>query len=226
MESQGKKKILIVDDSPNTIHTIGQILGSLHFELSIAKSGKECLETLEKIKPEMILLDIIMPDINGIEVCKIIRQKYDASKMPIIFITASPDDQNLAEAFQAGCNDFIRKPINETELKTRVRSTLEQQELAKRILQDEKLVSILEMAGAVCHELNQPLQVVLGYAELLINKYSADTPGYDYVEKIIKHSLEMSSITKKLKKITKYETKKYIGQSQIIDIEKSSGDRS
>lgn len=226
MESHDKKKILIVDDSADTIYIIGHILERSFFEISIAKSGKECLEILKKIKPEMILLDIMMPDINGIEVCKIIRQKYDAREMPIIFISASLDDQYLAEAFQAGGNDFIHKPINKTELQTRVRSTLEQKELAKRILQEEKLVGILEMAGAVCHELNQPLQVVLGYAELLIAKYSADTPGYEYVGKIIENSMKISRITKKLSKITKYETKKYIGQSKIIDIEKSIDNRS
>jgi len=95
--------------------------------------------------------------------------------------------------------------------------------LMERVLRQEKLQGVLEMAAAVCHEMNQPLQAISGYSQLLLMQISEDDPTYDKVNKIKDQVFRMAEITNKLMGITRYETRQYLGETRIIDIDKASG---
>jgi CheY-like chemotaxis protein len=224
--SLGKKNILIVDDAPANIRVVVEILTE-DYEISVATSGPEALEIVSSGAepyggPDLILLDIMMPEMDGYEVCKILRRNSHTKDIPVIFITANTDDETLKEAFEAGGTDYVRKPVNRIELLARIKSALTQQELTKKLLEEEKLEGVLEMAGAVCHELNQPMQSILGFSQLLMDEISENDPVYEYVN-IIKGQIDkMGKITKKLMRITRYETQEYIERTKIIDINKAS----
>ena len=96
------------------------------------------------------------------------------------------------------------------------------QMITKKLVEDEKLKGVLEMAGAVCHELNQPMQAGLGYSELLLMDAPREKALYSTVKKIRKQINRMSKITAKLMQITRYESKDYIAGTRIIDIDKAS----
>ncbi len=226
-EKISRKNILIVDDAPPNIRILVEVLAK-EYEISVATSGAEALEiatskTERYRDPDLILLDIMMPEMDGYEVCRILRQHPQTRDIPVVFVTANTDDETLKQAFEAGGTDYVRKPVNRIELLSRIKSALNQLELTRKLLEEEKLEGVLEMAGAVCHELNQPMQSVMGFSQLLLDDMSEDNPKYEYI-KIIKEQIDkMGKITKKLMRITRYETLDYIEDTKIIDINRASG---
>jgi len=228
-EKINRKNILIVDDAPPNIRVLVEILTKA-YEISVATSGAEALEiasskTDSSRPPDLILLDIMMPEMDGYEVCRILRRNPQTRDVPVVFVTANTDDETLQQAFESGGSDYVRKPVNRIELLARIKSALNQLELTRKLLEEEKLEGVLEMAGAICHELNQPMQSVMGFSQLLLDDISEDNPKYEYI-KIIKEQIDkMGKITKKLMRITRYETLDYIEDTKIIDINRATGDR-
>jgi len=219
---EATETIMITDDDPINIEIIKSILIKDGYKIISTINGKDCIELLKAKKPDLLLLDIEMPDMNGLEVCRIINNDLALKDIPVIFVTAASDTLTLKEAFDSGGTDYVRKPINSIELKARIKSVLYQQKLKKELIAKEKLAGVLEMAGAVCHELNQPLQAIY----IIMDSMSIDIPKDSYLQtdiKDIKHQiLRIREITKKLMKITKYESREYIRGVKIIDIDKAS----
>lgn len=216
--------ILIVDDSPVSSMVVSMILKkNSDYRTVRVWDGQACIKKAKEVKPDLILLDIQMPGMNGIEVCKVLKKDEQTHDIPVIFVTASTDNETLKEAFESGGTDYVRKPVNKIELLARIKSVLLQKKLEKKLLEEEKLSGVLEMAGAICHELNQPMQVVSGYSELLLMDMEKDNSAYSYIKMIKEQTNEMGSITRKLMRITKYETQEYIEGSRIVDIDKAAG---
>ncbi len=119
-----KYKVLIVDDVPKNIQVVANILGEREYEISYATSGKEALGNLEEENFDLVLLDVMMPEMDGYEVCRRIKQNYPYLDTPVIFVTARTDEESLAEAFESGGQDYITKPFNAAELVARVRTHL------------------------------------------------------------------------------------------------------
>ena len=145
-----------------------------------AKNGREALDILETMKIDIALLDIMMPDIDGLTVCREIRKRYSLTEMPVLFLTARVEDRDLVEGFEAGANDYITKPINPTILVARINAQIRvlngaraviaaQQELARK----KRMETIGLFAAGVAHNFNNLLGTILGSAELI--KYTPDT---------------------------------------------------
>jgi len=215
--------LLVVDDSPVSSMLVSLILKK-HSDYCTVRvwDGQACIKKAKEVKPDLILLDIQMPELNGIEVCKVLKKDERTRDIPVIFVTASTDNGTLKEAFESGGNDYVRKPVNKIELLARIKSVLLHKKMEKKLMEEEKLNGVLEMAGGICHELNQPMQVVSGYSELLLMDIEKDNSAYPYIKMIKEQTDEMGSITKKLMRITKYETRDYIEGSRIIDIDKAA----
>jgi len=215
--------ILVVDDSPVSSMLVCMMLKkNSDYRTVRVWNGLECIKKTKEVKPDLILLDIQMPGMNGIEVCKVLKKDERTCDIPVIFVTASTDDDTLREAFDAGGTDYVRKPVNKIELLARIKSALVHRKMEKKLLEEERLRGVLEMAGGICHDLNQPMQVVSGYSELLFMDMEKDNSAYPYIKMIKEQTDEMGSITKKLMRITKYETRDYIEGSRIIDIDKAA----
>ena len=120
-------KILVVDDVAENIDILNAILKAENYQLIAATSGERALKLIEKNKPDLILLDVMMPGDNGFDICKAIKRNPDTSDIPIIFVTARADD--VSTGFGVGGSDYIPKPINADEVRTRVRYQLERKEL-------------------------------------------------------------------------------------------------
>jgi CheY-like chemotaxis protein len=215
--------ILVVDDSAVSGMVVSMMLKKKSGYCTVrAWDGLECIKKAKEVKPDLILLDIQMPGMNGIEVCNILKKNKRTCDIPVIFVTASTDDETLREAFGAGGTDYVRKPVNKIELLARIKSVLLHRKMEKKLMEEEKLKGVLEMAGGICHELNQPMQVVSGYSELLLMDMEKDNSAYPYIKMIKKQIDEMGSTTRKLMRITRYETQDYIEGRRIIDICKAS----
>lgn len=123
--SERKPLVLIVDDVPKNIQLLSLILSRKNYEIAFAVSGEQALEMLESISPELILLDIVMPGMDGLEVCEKIRSNPLTEGIPIIFLTGRASAEDIKKGFHAGAVDYISKPFNSEELLARVRTHIE-----------------------------------------------------------------------------------------------------
>jgi len=123
--NQAIPSILIVDDNPKNIQVLGKALQSQNYELESATSGIDTLEWLKTKKFDLLLLDINMPEMSGFEVCEKIRSDHSLDIMPIIFLTAYTDRNNILKGFELGAQDYITKPFDTAELTARIKTHLE-----------------------------------------------------------------------------------------------------
>ena len=120
-----RKKILLVDDSTTTLMMEQMVLRQQAYDIVTAKNGREAVAAAALEKPDLILLDVVMPEMNGFEACRRIRQDIASTNVPIIMVTTKGEEHNVETGFQSGCSDYITKPINGAELLTKVRSWLQ-----------------------------------------------------------------------------------------------------
>lgn len=123
VNQDNRAKVLVVDDEPANVELIFGYLEN-HYDLIPAYSGKEALEKVISDKPDIILLDIKMPRINGYEVCEKIKQQDSTRFIPVIMVTALSEVEDKIKAIETGADDFLSKPVNVLELRTRVKSLL------------------------------------------------------------------------------------------------------
>lgn len=124
MNNDKKFTVMVVDDAQENIDILATVLG-LQYNVSIAMDGKSALDKIAKEPPDLILLDIVMPEMDGFEVCRQLKSQTETQDIPIIFLTAKTDGKSIVEGFQAGVVDYITKPFNVTELLVRVKTQLE-----------------------------------------------------------------------------------------------------
>lgn len=115
-----RKKILLVDDSDTVLMMEKMVLKASHYDLLVAKEGQEAMDMALSELPDLILLDVVMPIMDGFEVCRKLRAQETTRSIPIIMVTTRGEDRHIACAFEAGCNDYITKPISGLELVSKV----------------------------------------------------------------------------------------------------------
>ena len=120
------KKILVVDDSATSLMWQRMILGQEKFEVFTAKDGQEGVDVALAQRPDLVLMDVVMPRMNGFEACRALRAHETMREVPVIMVTTRSEYKNVEEAYESGCNDYITKPIDKLELLTKVRSFLGQ----------------------------------------------------------------------------------------------------
>lgn len=166
------KKILVIDDSAPNLELLRFALGKKKFEVFTFGSSKEGVNQLEAIAPDILLLDIDLPDHNGIELCKAIKANPRYLPLPIIFITGYTDSQTMLKAFEAGAADYIVKPLRLPEVIARLRTHLKLTHLIKtQKEQNEALqhanAEINKLLGVATHDLRNPLVSIRGLTEFL-----------------------------------------------------------
>ncbi len=141
--------ILLVDDNPRNLQILGNILEG-EYETAVAFNGREALAFVRKKRPDLILMDVLMPEMNGFEVCETLQKDPMLKDAPVIFITAKTDTESVVKGFEIGGVDYITKPFNASELLARVKSQLTIKSAKdiqnNLILEKERLISRLQKA--------------------------------------------------------------------------------
>ena len=119
-----KKKILLVDDSSTSLMIERMLLGGAPYDLVTARDGREAVGKAASERPDLILMDVVMPNMTGIEACVAIRAQESTRSIPIILVTTRGESENVEKGFASGCNDYVTKPINGAELLAKIRSQL------------------------------------------------------------------------------------------------------
>ncbi len=125
VNNREKDLVLIVEDNQRNIMVLGSILDSSGYDTAVALDGEEALRFVEKETPDLILLDIVMPGMDGYEVCRSLKKDSQTMDIPVIFLTAKREIDDLVKAFEVGGVDFITKPYNSTELLVRVKTHMD-----------------------------------------------------------------------------------------------------
>ncbi len=189
-----KQKILIVDDSPMNLAMLQEALSYSGYELYLAKDGSEALSIVENVVPDLALLDILMPIMNGFELLERLRKVKALDKMPVIFLTALDDGESKIRGFEAGAVDYISKPFNSREVLARVKAHLS---IAKFT---SSLDFLLKMAA---HEYGIPLAVINTSLQMQKMEYE-DT---EYLRAISSASATLQSVYKDMAYFLTFESK-------------------
>lgn len=168
-----KPKVLIVDDNPNNLQVLGSLLTIHEFQTTAVQSGRQALEVLKTSIPELILLDIMMPEMDGFEVCERIKSDPATENIPVLFITALSDIENKKRAFAVGGADFISKPFVKEEVIVRINVHLQKSRYLKQVTEtNHHLKEVIELKdrflAIAAHDIRSPLGGANGLVELIL----------------------------------------------------------
>lgn len=214
-----KPLILIVDDVPKNLQVLGTILKEKEYEVAAATGGKQALTMVEARMPELILLDVMMPDPDGFETCKTLKDSGKTKNIPIIFLTAKTEAEDIVQGFEAGAVDYITKPFNRAELLARVHTHLALQQAQQEIIQLEKQNAVFAMAVTAGHEVNQPLTALQGYFDLYKSTLAPDRVTEKQQLYLGKMKNSIKKVGALLKKFTDADTvrfENYIGEKKMV----------
>jgi len=187
---KAQAKILVVDDTSANVKLLVAILESQNYAVITADSGSKALAQLTKENPDLVLLDVMMPELNGYQVCQRIRENSQTTLLPVIMVTALDPAKERVNGIEAGADDFLTKPINPVELMARVRSLLRirelhnavqaqasqltewNKELQTKLEQETKLAEVARMLGGIGHDMKNMLMPILNGAWLLQDELS------------------------------------------------------
>lgn len=163
-----KELILIVDDNTENVKILGNLLRK-EYRTAVAQDGEKALCFVERQIPDLILLDVMMPKIDGFEVCKILREHEETKEIPIIFITAKVEKENILKGFDLGGQDYITKPFSKDELIRRINTLLQIKRSNKAL--KESNISKNKFFSILAHDLRNPISGCLNLTELLETNY-------------------------------------------------------
>lgn len=213
-------KILIVDDIPANILLLKIILEKEGFKVETAESGKEALEKIECNLPDLILLDVMMPGMDGYEVADVIRSRKEWNDTGIIFITALTGSNNVVEGFKHGGNDYISKPFNKEEFLIKVKHQLSLSE-AKRLLkvENEKLQKTIQsrdtLYSIIAHDLRSPLGSIKMTLNTLALMVTEEQIGEDLKEMLKSANKTTEDLFSLLDNLLKW-TKSLTGRLNVV----------
>jgi CheY-like chemotaxis protein len=146
-----KSRILIADDNPQNVELLEVYLGELECEIATAVDGRDTLEKVAQFRPDLILLDIMMPKLSGFEVCKLVKEGPETRAVMILVVTALNEPGDVERAVAAGCDDFISKPITKIELLKRVEILLKLRHVTDELERLRRYIDSMEE-----HDQRQP----------------------------------------------------------------------
>lgn len=219
-------KLLVVDDVQTNVLLLKALLGKEGYGILVANNGQEALEVIRNENPDLILLDVMMPGMDGFEVAERLKSEEFRCEIPIIFLTALDDTQSIVNGFKPGVGDFISKPFRKEELMVRIKHQLslvaarriieeKNEELRKTIAGRDKMYSV------IAHDLRSPMasmKMLLNTIMMSVEKDKIDPDIFDMLEMSNKTSEEVFSLLDNLLKWTKSQLGKLTVIPQKLDI--------
>ena len=218
--NRSEYKILIVDDVMSNVLLLKVLLTNEKFNIVTATNGTQALEQARKEQPDLVLLDVMMPDMSGFEVAQQLKADVDTCEIPIIFLTALNSTADIVKGFQVGGNDFISKPFNKEELIIRVTHQISLV-AAKRIImkQTEELRKIImgrdKLYSVIAHDLRSPMGSIKMVLNMLILNLPSGTIGGDMYDMLTMANRTTEEVFALLDNLLKW-TKSQIGKLNVV----------
>jgi signal transduction histidine kinase len=228
MIPQSVPSILVVDDTPANLHLLTRMLEDWGYKVRCVTSGKSALQTAKHDPPDLILLDILMPEMNGYEVCECLKEDEQLAEIPVIFISALNETMDKVKAFQVGGVDYVTKPFQLKEVQARVATHLELHR-QKHLIQEsyEQLRQLEELRDnlvhMVVHDMRNPLTSIKGFLHILdmVEGETMSEDGRKYVQIATSATDNLIELTSSLLDISKMEAGKMtldLSECHLIDL--------
>jgi len=218
------EKILIVEDNEDIRMLLQRMLKSKGYQVILAENGDIALRMAREEDPQLVLLDLSLPKIDGYSVCKMLKGPENTKYIPIIIITSRSSLKEKIMGLELGADDYIVKPFQKEEVLVRVKSLLKLHSLHKRLVQAEKLATLAQVAVSVNHEVNNPLCAISANAEIIkimLNKGVDPDRINTKIEVILNEVDRIKRVIEKLSRATKVVSMEYISGIQMLDIDQS-----
>lgn len=193
------EKILIVDDNSSNLKILGSILDKENYNVAVAKDGESALKIAEKTQPDLILLDIMMPEIDGFEVCEKLKNNELTKNIPVIFLTAKTETEDIIEGFKKGGVDYIVKPFKKDELLVRINTHLELRR-SKEIIRtkNRELQEIIatkdKMFAVISHDLQSPLSSIKSIMQIITDEpLDFGSENFNDIMRLLRTSIDNTS---------------------------------
>ncbi len=231
---QTAKRILIADDDEDTRVIVASVVSILGYTPLVAAGGQEAIEIFEREVPDLAILDYMMPDVTGVEVCQRIRQHVDGETIPVLILTARDTVADKVSALEEGVDDYITKPFHYQELQARVKALLRIRDLSRRLqaknnelmdmqvalVEQERQLAVHQLAGTAAHQLGQPLSAILLNCYLLEQLPKNDARFIGALAAIKSDAKRMGDMIDLLREVKASQREGYYGDTEILKLEK------
>ncbi len=209
-------KICIVDDDRIARENCAALLHSEEYDLAFAQSGQSLLANLPEIRPDVILLDVMMPGMDGFEVCQALKSGTLWRSIPIILVTALDSREDLIRGLNAGADEFLAKPVNGPELRARIRTMLRIKRQHDRLRATLKLRQ--DLANMIVHDMRVPLGAIMLYCELMRQRGKLGSEDRTDLEVVDSQARRLDGFVNDMLQIAKMEGGKLILQRNPVDV--------
>ncbi len=193
-----KAKILIVDDTVDTVELLTKRFRAEGYDTAAAYDGEEALRQVRDYEPDIILLDVMMPRLDGYEVCRRLKKDETTKHIPILMLTAKSEVPDKIKGLDTGADGYLTKPFDYKELAARVRSLLARKDASIKQAEQEKLAALDQMVDEVSHEVRNPLVTIGGFARRVRDNLAADDPNIKYLDIILQNVVALEKMVAKL----------------------------
>ena len=167
--------LLVVDDNPKNLQIVALILREVNFKIIIATDGKSAVDLVQRAKPDLVLMDVMMPGMDGFEACKIIKSDPANDNIPVIFLTALSEKVNTVKGLEAGGVDYMVKPFDKEELVTRIRTHLELKYTRDKLQKTtDDLIELNSIKDKLFSIIGHDLRSPVGSLKMMLNFVSKD----------------------------------------------------
>lgn len=196
---QDRPRVLVIDDNMVTRRLLQLHLNALGFDWTLAESGEQGLEMAAAGKPDAILLDIQLPGIDGLTVCRRLREEKTTSDIPILMVTSLDDVSTRIAGFEAGADDYVTKPFESRELGARLRANIN---MVRQRRQAAALEGVLSTLLMLAHEFNNPLQTVLGGLQMATDAEENDLHRVEGLQMAREGVEELAELARRLQRLS------------------------
>jgi len=193
-----KSKVLIVDDAVDTVEILRKRFRSEGYDTAEAYDGEEGLRQVAEYHPDLIILDVMMPKLDGLEVCQKLKTDENTKYIPILMLTAKAEVEDKVKGLDIGADDYLAKPFDYKELSARVRSLLASKAAREKLVEEERAEALHLMMDEVAHEIRNPLVSIGGFARRVHENLPEGNPNKKYMEMIINDVAILENMIKKL----------------------------
>lgn len=193
-----KSRILIVDDTVDTVELLKKRLRSEGYDTAEAYDGEECLRQVDAYNPDLIVLDVMMPKMDGFEVCQRLKSDENTRYIPVLMLTAKSEVSDKVRGLDIGADDYLPKPFDYKELSARIRSLLTIKTAHEQLAEEEKTEALELMMDEVAHEVRNPLVSIGGFARRVYENLPEGNPNRKYMEMIIEDVAKIENMIKQL----------------------------
>jgi len=219
--------VLLVDDEPLNLKILQNMLDVNEYRTILLTKGCEAHQTALKNQPDLILLDVMMPDMGGYDVCKELKGDPATCHIPIIFLSGNARTAYIISGLELGAASYVAKPFNITELLARVETNLKLKFSTEQLIEAQQIKALNAVMVSQNHELNQLLTIIIGQSEILRTYLEIEMVGipekmFNSLDMIESSTWKMSEIIKKLKNIKQIKFTDYTANTEMLDLDKSS----